>query len=511
MLSITLRLSLAGLALCVAFGWACAQTTNHPQPKSRYDRLYAQAYRAGSAQPDSAIYYARQAASATQKPQEQANAHNLLAFYGLNQGYYGLAIQHYQQAYDLYKQPIQKATMLKNMAFCHKNTGNYQATIPIVRQAIQIFTKLKEVDYHIEALNLLANCHNAETNFGNAQCIYMQAVELAKRHSKPQKLASIYTDFANFKENQHKYDSAVYYQRLALQAPQLHPSKESIRWVKLAWYYLQSKNLPAAEQSLRQAQSLEHTSPKAWAYYWGVQGLVHYIKLQKSQAKQAYHRFDSLLQVLGGNTAQPIQQKFAHKTAYDMYHSGYSLIGRIWPREHEKAYFAQVRQWYAQRKRTEHRLLQKTKVNVTLRDSLVIARTAPRVNVVRQITPWWWLVMVAAIAIAGLWLYQARTQKLRAETRQVQAQANFVETIKTSPIKGMGDLSKAEVDMLAKIEHHQKDKLTADEVRMFVMVGRGGYTYKAISLRTNFTEGNIKTKVRRAKKACGVSNLKDLM
>ncbi|WP_299466045.1 sigma factor-like helix-turn-helix DNA-binding protein [uncultured Microscilla sp.] len=510
MLSITLRLSLVGLVLCMAFAWASAQTT-HPQPKSLYDRLYAKAYQLGNAQPDSAIYYARQAATVTQKPDDQAKAHWLIGFYARKQGYYGLAIQHYQQAYDLYKQPIQKATMLKNIAFCYHNTQNYLAATPIAMRAAQRFAKLKATNYHIEALNLLANCYNADANIGNAQRTYMQAIDLAQKHKKNIKLPDIYSDLARLKDKQNIYDSAIYYQRLALQAPQIQPSKESIRRVKLAWYYLQSKNLPAAEQSLQQAQNLQHTSPKAWAYYWGVQGLVHYIKLQKSQAEQAYHKFDSLLQVLGGNNALPVQQKFAHKTAYDMYHSGYSLIGRIWPREHEKAYFAQVRQWYAQRKRTEHRLLQKTKVNVTLRDSLVIARTTPRVNIVRQITPWWWLVMVAAIAIAGLWLYQARTQKIRAETRQVQAQANFVESIKTSPVQGMGDLSKAEVGMLAKIEHHQKAKLTADEVRMFVMVVRGGYTYKAISLRTNFTEGNIKTKVRRAKKACGVGNLKDLM
>ncbi|WP_299460457.1 tetratricopeptide repeat protein [uncultured Microscilla sp.] len=506
MLSITLRLSLAGLALCMAFAWASAQTTNHPQPKSRYDRLYAQAYRVGSAQPDSAIHYARQAASATQKPQEQAQAHWLIGFYARKQGYYGLAIQHYQQAYDLYTKPTQKAVMLKNIALCHYDAGNYQAAIPVVIKAIENFHRLNTPQSLGRALQVLANCYHAQGSFFAADTCFRRLV--ASNPGKT-KLASIYTDLASFKESQHKYDSAVYYQRLALHQAKARPSTEGIRRVKLAWYYLQSKNLPAAEQSLRQAQSLEHTSPKAWAYYWGVQGLVHYIKLQKSQAGQAYHKFDSLLQVLGGNNALPVQQKFAHKTAYDMYHSGYNLIGRIWPREHEKAYFAQVRQWYAQRKRAEYRLLQKTKVNVTLRDSLVIARTTPRVNIVRQITPWWWLVMVAAIAIAGLWLYKARTQKIRAETEQMQAQTNFVETIKTSPIKGVDELKPHEMQPLQEAAHRLGRELKPDEAKLLVLATRG-YPYKQIGLALKTSEGAAKMRAQRLREQLKVSSFKDL-
>ncbi|WP_299465539.1 sigma factor-like helix-turn-helix DNA-binding protein [uncultured Microscilla sp.] len=512
MLSITLRLSLAGLALCMVFAWASAQTTNHPQPKSLYDRLYAQAYRAGNTQPDSAIYYARQAATATKKPADQAKAHWLIGFYARKQGYYGLAIQHYQYAYNLYKQPIQKATMLKNIAFCHKNVGNYQAAIPIVRQAVQRFAKLKEVNYHIEALNLLANCHNAETNFGNAQLTYIQAVEMAKKHSKPQKLASIYTDFANFKENQHQYDSAVHYQRLALEGfNEPNAIRKCTRLVRLSWYCILNKNAGQARYYLDEAFRVEQNGAECNVLLYAIQGFLLFVERQEAEARQAIERSDSLLKHLRQSSSHPIQQKFARKLACEINQSGYKILQSLCFYSNERPRFAPHKQWFAQRLQYSQQLYNEIHLRVALRDSLVIARATPRVNIVRQITPWWWLVMVAAIAIGGLWLYQARTQKIRAETRRVQAQVNFVETIKASPVQGMGDLSKAEVGMLAKIEHHQKAKLTADEVRMFVMVVRGGYTYKAISLRTNFTEGNIKTKVRRAKKACGVSNLKDLM
>jgi tetratricopeptide (TPR) repeat protein len=492
----SLRLSLTVLVFWFSLSHAWAQSNK----LNVYDSLYAKAYRMGNAQPDSAIHYAQLALKITQDRTKQANAHNLIAFYAQCRGYYGFSLSNYQKAYDLYSDLTQKAVMLKNMAFCHYNAGKHSIAIPIAQKAIDNFRTLGDTKNHNRALQVLANSYYNQNSFYAADTCFRQLVKTTQSKTR---LASIYTDLASFKESQQKYDSAVYYQQLALSLGKASPSKESIRRVKLAWYYLQSKNLAAAEQSLQQAQSITHRSPKAWAYYWGLQGLVHYVKIEEKAATQAYQKFDSLLQVLGGNTAPPIQQNFANKTAYDMYSSGYALIGRIWPKDEHKVYFERIRQWYALQKQAAHRLMQSTEGLAVLQDSLVIERAKPKIEIIKKINPWWWVVLVAAIAIAAIWVYKARRLAL-------QAQAHFMEAVEASPVKGFGEVSKAEVSMLAEAEYRLKRKLRLEEVQLLMMVSRG-YKYSEIGVNLGIKETTARMRMQRLRERLDISNINDLM
>lgn len=499
----SLRLSLTVLAFWLALSHAWAQA----RKQNVYGSLYAKAYHVGNAQPDSAIYYAQLALKATQDPTKQANAHNLIAFYAQRRGYYGFSLSNYQRAYDLYINVSQKAATLYNIAFCYKNADNHTAAIPVARKAIDNFRHLNDTKSLSRALQLLANCYHAQTNFFAADTCFKRLVKITQSKTR---LASIYTDLASFKESQQKYDSAVYYQRLALRQAKAKPSTESIRRVKLAWYYLQSKNLEAAEQSLQQAQATPHRSPKAWAYYWGLRGLVHYIKIEEKAATQAYQKFDSLLQVLGGSQAPPIQQQFAHKTAYDMYSSGYALIGRIWPKDEEKAYFARVRQWYALQKQAAHKLMQSSQGQVVLQDSLVIERAKPKIKVVKKLSPWWWALMLGTLAVGAIWVYKARRQVVQARIQEAKVQVDFMEAVEASPVKGFGEVSKAEVSMLAEAEHRLKRKLRLEEVQLLMMVARS-YKFSEIAVNLGIKESTARMRMQRLKERCSINHVDELL
>ncbi|EAY24544.1 tetratricopeptide repeat domain protein [Microscilla marina] len=525
LLSTTLRL--AGLALCLAFAQATyAQTTPSKKTKSPFDSLYAKAYQVGNAQPDSAIHYASQATRASQKPEEQANAHNLLAFYALNQGYYALAIKHYQKAYDLYKQPSQKAVMLKNIAFCYKNAGNYEKATSIAKKTVQNFTTLQDTTNLIEAFNLLANCYTVQDNFGNTSETFKKAIQLTQGKHKA-KLANIYDDLARLKENQTQYDSAIHYQRLALERfAEPNAARKCTRLVRLSWYYMLNQNARQARQHLNQALALKQTSPVSHIMLQATHGLLLFVERQEPEARQAIGRSDTLLKHLRQRSSHPIQQKFARKLAYEINQSGYQLLKHLCFYSEQRARFAPHKQWFAERLQYSQQLYEEIQLRVHARDSLVIARTQPKtqVRVVRQISPWWWVVIAATIAIGGLWLYKARaqtikariqevqaeTERVQAQAEQVQAQADFVEAMKASPIEGLGDIKPQETHLLQEAAHRLQRPLEPDEVKLLVLVVRG-CAYKRIAEELKISEGATKMRAQRLKERLKVHSFQELM
>lgn len=81
--------------------------------------------------------------------------------------------------------------------------------------------------------------------------------------------------------------------------------------------------------------------------------------------------------------------KYARKTAYEVYQSAYELLHNLWFYG-DRARFAQLKAWFEQRMNQEKNLYEDIQASMALENSLVMARSAPKTKVVRQLNPWWW-------------------------------------------------------------------------------------------------------------------------
>ena len=214
------------------FCFAITSLSYAQKDSTKFDKLYQKGKTLRDTYPDSAIHYAQLAIKTIRKPNKQAKAHWLIGFCSRKQGYYSMAIQHYKQAYNLYKKPLKKASVLENIAWCYENAGNYKAAIPIATKAIKRYQQLQDSARLARALHLLANCQRHQKTFSQADISYRQALQIAQQQNNTKKLASIYSNFSQLKEATHEPDSAIYYQRYAIDRfEEKDLSKKSIRFI----------------------------------------------------------------------------------------------------------------------------------------------------------------------------------------------------------------------------------------------------------------------------------------
>ena len=393
--------------------------------------------------------------------------------------------------------------MLKDIAYCYKQVGDYRAAIPIAAKATQNFSKLQDTTRLIRSLNLLGNCYRTQQSYWVADSVFRVAFGLANQ--KPSNdLSNLYGDFALLQAQQLKYKSAIHYQKLALTTyPEKSQTKTCIRLIKLTRFYLQAQKLDSAQHYLTQALALKPASLEARVHLYATKGVLHFMNRQIAQGRAAYQVCDTVLRQLGGHSASLVQQKFARKTAYEVYRLGYQMLDRLWFYGNDKDHFAPARDWFKQRMDMEKNRYEDIQVSVSLKDSLVIARTAPKTKVVKRLNPWWWVLMVAGLGVGGWLVYKQRTRSLRASE-------NFVKAIQTSPIKGFDQLNPKEIAMLAQIESRIKRPLKMKEIKILLMIGRQN-NYNQIHLATGIPVGTIKSSVNKLKDLCQVANIRDLM
>ena len=178
----------------------------------------------------------------------------------------------------------------------------------------------------------------------------------------------------------------------------------------------------------------------------------------------------------------------------------------------DKQYHARITQWYKEQGDSQKEMFDKTKAQIVLQDSLVVVSTKSttivKVTEVRKISMYWLLILGVVFTICARAIYRWRT-------KTIHAHADFVKTIKRSPIKGFEDMTSQEIQILIKIEKLLPKKLlpknlNSDDVKILLMIARG-FRYKDISPKTGLKEGAIKTRVKRIKDLCGLDNIRDVM
>lgn len=479
----------------------CSYVSLVAQPKT-YKSLYAKAYNLGTTNPDSAIYYAQQALLLAQNNQERAKTHWLKAYYSHQTGYYRLAIQHYQKAYDLYQGKKQKAAMLNNIAYCYKNIGDHQTAIPIATKATQNFTNLQDTTKLISSLNLLGNCYGVMHNYGDADSTLKFAARLAKKIQSGE-ILKIYSDLARLKAKELEYSLAVHYQKLSLKVyPEQNLSRTCLRFIKLSRYYLPLEKPDSAQYYLNKALAIDQQSLEVKVYLQATKGLLHFINREEAEGKAAYRLCDTVLKQLREHSPHLIQQKYARKTALEVYQSAYDVVSKLWMYG-DRAQFAPLKAWFKKRMDTERDRYQDIQVSVALKDSLVIERTTPKTQVVSQVNPWWLALVMTILVVGGWLLYQRRERSLR-------AYQDFVKAVQMSPIKGFDHPREKEIAMLMEIETRLGRKLRLKEIKILLKIGRGD-SYNKIFVDLGIPVGTIKSIVNNLKEKCKVENIRDLM
>ena len=476
---------------------ALAQTT-------KFTQLYTKAYKIAATYPDSAIHYARLALQSTSKPQEQATAHDLWGFYAVRQGYYSMALEHYQQAYNLYSKPLKKSMMLDNLAVCYKNIGNVKMAIPIFDKAVLKFSQIEDSVRIAESLYFLSDCYLAVHNLQAADSTLRLAIKIGERlqHSK---LGVFYNSYAYYQEKMNRFDSAVYYQKRAIQRDVGKDlAKKSILFSDLARLYLQSDQKDLARKTLKKAETLANNQPKALLHCLLVKGMLLFLDKKDEAAYQSYVLCDSILKQLRQEAGDLVQQQYTRKKSHEMHKTGYEFFMRVFS-DSDRPRIVSIRQWYQDRMYYEKALFDNIKFSVALKDSLAIerARTQPKVQVNRVISPWWWVALAIVVLGGAVLVYDYRAKALEAHT-------NFVEAVEINPIKGFDKITKQEVKRLERIETLTRRKLKTDDIKILVMIGRG-YNYNQIALASDLKVGTIKTRVKRLKDKCEVDNIRDLM
>ena len=215
-------------------------------------------------------------------------------------------------------------------------------------------------------------------------------------------LPNVYQDYARLHQRRGHYQTGIYYLRKAikLSGPEKKPLQRKTRLIQLSRMYLQNKQLDSAQLFLDQAMAIPQTSLKSTIFLLATEGLFHFINRNDSLALQSYHRCDSLLLRLRTHSSHPIQQKYARKMAYEVYQSAHELLHNLWFYG-DQARFEQPKAWFEQRLSQEKTLYESIRVSVALKDSLVVARSAPKTKVVRKLNPWWWALMIAVLVVGG--------------------------------------------------------------------------------------------------------------
>ena len=259
-----------------------------------------------------------------------------------------------------------------------------------------------------------------------------------------------------------------------------------------------------AQYYLNKALVIDQQSLEVKVYLQATKGLLHFINREEAEGKAAYRLCDTVLKQLREHSPHLIQQKYARKTALEVYQSAYDVVSKLWMYG-DRAQFAPLKAWFKKRMDTERGRYQDIRVSVALKDSLVIERTRPKVNkqVKYTVNLWWLALVVIVLGVFGWLVYTRRERSLR-------AYQDFVKAVQMSPIKGFDHPREKEIAMLMEIETRLGRKLRLKEIKILLKIGRGD-SYNKIFVDLGIPVGTIKSIVNNLKDKCKVENIRELM
>lgn len=95
-------------------------------------------------------------------------------------GQFAAAIEHWQQALELYETPQQRAQTLGNLAIAYYETGQYLNALEANKTALDLFTELQQVAAVGQVQSNLGNVYEALGDYDRAIALYQESLAIAQ-------------------------------------------------------------------------------------------------------------------------------------------------------------------------------------------------------------------------------------------------------------------------------------------------------------------------------------------
>jgi len=198
-----------------------ANKNDNPDLKEKaYVRMGIGVYLAGKT--DSAIYYSRKALEfnpETQDAEEKEFAMNLLSLAYDKKGVFDQSIEYGETVLELRRERNDTtgvAAVLSNLAKIYMNTGQYEKSAACIDESITIYEAKKDTIGIAGRLLTMVQLMNRSGSDANEKATIQRALELINKVDYPFLKADILSTMANYFISVREYDSAFFYEQMAL-------------------------------------------------------------------------------------------------------------------------------------------------------------------------------------------------------------------------------------------------------------------------------------------------------
>lgn len=367
-----------------------------------FKETYKKAHAFTTTNQDSALVWAKKCVFQAKSDHEKYQASYLLGFNSYRMHLYGLALKGYSQAIKYAIDSTKKYKSMNSLASVYLSIGAYSKANKLNLQSINYFKKRQQWRSLSYAYELKSIILQKQKDYAALSVLY-QALKLRKKYA-PKEIGYAYHNLATGFATFNQYDSAVAYQRLAVeQYPLKSPDKIAQQKILLAKYLLFANQVNKARPYLKDAQKIRKLpmTELVWCHTLGLY-LSH--KQQNQRAAQTFAHCDSLLQNLLNEAPDVVTRKTISEQALEMYRDVLKL----------KNLKAVARVRYEGKLQLIQAKLESYGKELTLKDTIHSKGFSQEKSISSNSsglpTYFWWLLLTGTIGLLGYWIWRKTHQ-----------------------------------------------------------------------------------------------------
>lgn len=495
------------------------------EAQQSYEKAYIKTRALTNTSPDSAMLWAEKCLGLAKTNGQYYGAYYLRGFNAYKLCMYQQAMYDYHKA-RAYTIPNSKNYFKVNNSLgdVYLKTGKYAKAVEFNQLSIN-YNKRNKIWVNLSyAYNVKANILHQQ-NDKAALSVFYEALELRKKHA-PKDAGYVYEDMAKAFATFGMPDSAVAYQRLALQDyPIKSASKTATLHTQLAKYLLLSNQTAQAFAHLQQVAYLK--KPPMTQLFWMHTLSMYYASIEaQTKALQAFARCDDLLGDILDKATDIVTWRTVNKYANEMYNNALALP--YLSKTERKLYDNRIKfiktslgylEAEAKHKDDDYqkKIKEKIKKNQQLKtDSAKLKLLVPRQGTANsrvQHTPdSHYLFMVFSLLAAlggmraGAWWF---LRKLRSG-KPAAPPKNTIEAPVAKPAPVSPKIRKNMMDEngLIKTLEEKMDKKLKKTTRTMVFLYYSGLSFAEVAQATNITSEAVRARFKNVAKQAGVGNFK---
>jgi hypothetical protein len=459
------------------------------QAQTNFTETYKKARAFTTSQPDSAMLWAYKSWLLTQNNTEKYKASYLIAYSANRLCLSSVALHWYNQASIITHDSTQKYDALNSKAAIYLRIGNYGQADSLNKQSIAYFKKQNDTYSLSYSYELQGAILQQRGNYG-ALDLFRQALQLRKQQTSQNEIGTIYRSIAKAFASFNIPDSAVYYQKKAIESyPMKSPNQVAIQQIFLAKYLLLADQTSAALPHLQTAERLRKR-PLTELLRCHTFGLYLSRLDVPAHAKRIFARCDSLLTRALAAAPDAPTRKAISAQAVDMYADALQI--KTLPDSTRLSYQAQLK--------LAQKHLKVANANLKLKEryySQALGKGALPLGGTSGQSIWQWAPVLIGIAglVFGGYMWQRSKQQTQVAVEPLPdplAQENaFLEEV----VAALGN----EANKLKLIDHETIKQLCK------------GKSYNKIGEELNAKGDTIKTRLNRLAKNAGYASMLDLI